>query len=914
MASKKLVIFDGNALIHRAYHALPPLTDRSGEVVNAVYGFTSMLLKVLREIDPEYAAVAFDKKAPTFRHKLSDDYKANRPETPQDLAPQFDKVRQLVKAFNLPLFEMDGFEADDILGTLSTQAEKSGVEVVIVTGDADAMQLVRPGVRVLYPKPGRQFSDTILYGEEEVEGKFGVKPNLVADYKALVGDVSDNIKGVPGIGPKIAVKLLKNYGGIEEIYRNIDQVEPERIRKLLVDNEETSRQSKVLAAIVTNMPVTLDLEECRISQYDRSRVIDLFQQLAFSSLISKLPRPELQDPDMELKAGAAAEDSAPVQCDYTVINTPELLEKLLARLLEAGSFAFDTETTGLDLAKSPIVGLSYAVLPGEAYYIPIGHVGWEQISQMEAGEVSNALKPVMEDGSVKKIAHNAKFDIQALASLGIEVSGLYFDTMMAAYLLGEKALGLKELAFNRLGVEMTHLKELIGSGAKQINMSQVEVSVASRYACADADITLRLSKIFTEELEKQQLDSLFADVEMPLLPVLMGMEKAGILLDVNLLDELSHRLAKRLIELENSIYKDTGHRFNINSPRQLGQILFDELKLPGGRKTKSGYSTDAAVLDSLKGSHPVVDRVIEFRTLAKLKTTYIDALPGMVNPATGRLHTSFNQTRTTTGRLSSSDPNLQNIPVRGELGREIRQAFIAPEGSVLLSGDYSQIDLRALAHLSGDPVLVETFKRNEDVHTATAMQLFGVSPAEVTPDMRRLAKTVNFGVIYGMSGYGLEQATELSRQEAEQFITTYFEKYPGVKKYLEETRELARSQGYVQTVLGRRRMIPEINSPNRNIREAAERMAINMPVQGTSADIVKVAMINLDREINSRQLKTRMLLQVHDELIFEVPETEIGVVSGLVRELMANAIKLDIPVKVDLKAGTTWGDMEPLSA
>ncbi|MFA7191210.1 MAG: 5'-3' exonuclease H3TH domain-containing protein, partial [Dehalococcoidales bacterium] len=509
MASKKLVIFDGNALIHRAYHALPPLTDRSGEVVNAVYGFTSMLLKVLREIDPEYAAVAFDKKAPTFRHKLSDDYKANRPETPQDLAPQFDKVRQLVKAFNLPLFEMDGFEADDILGTLSTQAEKSGVEVVIVTGDADAMQLVRPGVRVLYPKPGRQFSDTILYGEEEVEGKFGVKPNLVADYKALVGDVSDNIKGVPGIGPKIAVKLLKNYGGIEEIYRNIDQVEPERIRKLLVDNEETSRQSKVLAEIVSDMPLELDLEACRISQYDRSRVIDLFQQLAFSSLISKLPRPELQDPDMELKAGAAAEDRAPVQCDYTVINTPELLEKLLARLLEAGSFAFDTETTGLDLAKSPIVGLSYAVLPGEAYYIPIGHVGWEQISQMEAGEVSNALKPVMEDGSVKKIAHNAKFDIQALASLGIEVSGLYFDTMMAAYLLGEKALGLKELAFNRLGVEMTHLKELIGSGAKQINMSQVEVSVASRYACADADITLRLSKIFTEELEKQQLDSLF---------------------------------------------------------------------------------------------------------------------------------------------------------------------------------------------------------------------------------------------------------------------------------------------------------------------------------------------------------------------------------------------------------------------
>jgi len=913
MSNKNLVIFDGNALIHRAYHALPPLTDRNGEVVNAVYGFTSMLLKILREIDPEYVAVAFDKKSPTFRHEISEDYKANRPETPEDLAPQFDKVRQVVRAFNVPLFEMDGFEADDVLGTLSHQAKEAGAEVIIVTGDADAMQLVQEGISVLYPKTGRQFGDTILYGEDEVTEKFGVKPELVADYKALVGDASDNIKGVPGIGPKTAVKLLSDYGSIEEIYQKITAIEPERIKNLLIENEETARQSKVLATIVTNLPVVLDLDKCRLNQYDRSQVIELFQQFAFSSLINKIPQPE--EEALFVQQSESGLTPPPVETrEYNVVNTPELLQSLVSELVKAGSFAFDAETTGLDLAKCPVVGLSFSCVPGEAYYIPIGHVGWEQTRQMEAQEVSCLLKSIMEDESVKKIAHNAKFDIQALAGLDIEVKGLYFDTIIAAHLLGEKALGLKELAFNRLGIEMTEIKELIGTGAKRINMSQVEISAASEYACADADITLRLAEIFTEELKKQHLDELFIDVEMPLLPVLVEMEKAGILLDTRILDDLSHRLAKRLMELEANIYNDTGRRFNINSPRQLGQVLFEDLKLPGGRKTKTGYSTDASVLESLKGVHAVIEKITEFRTLAKLKTTYVDALPGMVNLETCRLHTSFNQTRTATGRLSSSDPNLQNIPVRGDLGREIRRAFTAPEGAVLLSGDYSQIDLRALAHLSGDPVLVNTFKQDEDVHTTTAMQLYGIAATEVTSEMRHLAKTVNFGVIYGMSGYGLEQATELSRQEAETFITTYFEKYPGVSKYLEKTKELAHSQGYVETVLGRKRMIPEINSRNRNIREGAERMAINMPVQGTSADIIKVAMINLDKEIRDLGLKTRMLLQVHDELIFEVPEAEIGIVSKIVQNLMVNAIQLDVPIKVDLQLGKTWGDMEPLVA
>jgi len=905
-----MVIFDGNALVHRAYHALPELTTKSGEVVNAVFGFTSMLLKVLRDLAPEYCAVAFDRKAPTFRHRMFDGYKANRPPTPADLVAQIEKTRELVRVFNIPLFEMDGYEADDMLGALSYRAEKAGIETVIVTGDADAMQLVRPGVKVLYPKAGRQFSDTVLFDEAEVENKFSVKPALVADYKALVGDTSDNIPGVAGIGPKTSVKLINDFGGVDEIYKNLERVQPEKLKTLLAANEEVARQGKILATIVSDVPLAFNLEDCRLSHYDRAQVVELFQQLEFSSLLAKLPPSEVLPPSGDEPLMESPPPAVAAGCSYTTVNTGEGLAQMVEKLGNAGSFAFDAETTGLDLEKSPVVGFSFAAKPGDGAYIPMGHIGWEQAKQLDTAEVVTALKPLMENPQVAKTAHNAKFDLQAMRGLGIEVSGLNFDTMIAAYLLGEKALGLKELAFNRLGVEMTSIKQLIGSGKAQINMSQVEVSQAAEYACADADMTWRLREVFTSELKQKQLYKLFEEVEMPLLPVLAGMEQAGILLDTQLLDGLSHRLARRLIELEAGVYTQTGHRFNINSPRQLGQVFFEELKLTGGKKTKSGYSTDASVLESLKGTHPLVDLIIEFRTLAKLKTTYVDALPGMVNPRTGRLHTSFNQTRTTTGRLSSSDPNLQNIPVRGELGREIRQAFIAPDGTQLLSGDYSQIDLRVLAHLSCDQVLLETFKRDEDVHTATAVQLFGVKPAEVTADMRRLAKTVNFGVIYGMSGYGLEQATELNRQEAEQFITTYFARYPGVKQYLEETKQLAGSQGYVQTVLGRRRMIPEINSANRNIREAAERMAINMPVQGTSADIIKVAMINLDREISRRKLKSRMLLQVHDELIFEVPEAETETMISLVPDMMSRAIELAVPVKVDIKIGKNWGDME----
>ena len=903
MKKPLLVLFDGNALLHRAFHALPPLTVRqTGETVGAVYGFALMLLKVINEIKPSHCAIAFDMKGPTFRHELFDQYKAHRPETPQELVGQLGRVKQLVTAFNIPIFELQGYEADDILGALSQQASQKDIDTIIVTGDADTMQLVSPKVKVLYPKPKGGFSNTTLYDGAAVSEKYGVKPEQIADLKGLAGDPSDNIPGVTGIGAKTAVKLIQQFGAVEQIYQHIDEVTPPRLQTLLKENEAIARQSKMLATIVTQMPVTLKPEDCQVSQYDRNKVTELFRELEFASLLPKLPQIETE--------GATSVEAKPPQGEYKIVSDTADLEKLINRLSAAKSFAFDTETTGLDPMSARLVGLSFSPAPGEAYYVPVGHVGLDPIGQLPLEEVIAKLKPLLEGRKLAKQAHNGKYDMTVLAEYGVTVQNLTFDSMIAAYLLGEKSMGLKNLAFAKLAIEMTPISELIGSGAKTIPMSQVEIARAADYASADADMTLRLAEIFEPELKQQGLWQLFSEVEMPLTPVLMRMERNGVALDTELLKQMSRRLGEQLSKLEKDIYDNVGHQFNINSPQQLSNVLFDELKLPTARKTKGGYSTGAAILEELRGVHPVIGFILDYRQLSKLKSTYIDALPNLINPKTGRVHTSFNQTRTTTGRLSSSEPNLQNIPVRGELGKEVRQAFIAPPGSYLLAADYSQIDLRALAHLSQDQSLLAAFRHDEDIHRATAAQVFGVDPTKVTPEMRRTAKTVNFGVIYGMSDYGLEQATGLSREEAAAFINAYFEKYPGVKQYLESTKEKARKDGYVQTILGRRRAIPEINHSNRQLREAAERMAINMPVQGTSADIIKVAMINLDREMAKRQLKSQMILQVHDELIFEVPKAEEKEMEQLAPELMSTAIELSVPLKVDIKTGPNWGEME----
>ena len=908
MKKPLLVLFDGNNIVHRAFHAFEPArpltVPKTGEVVSAVYVFVTMLLKVINDLKPTCYAIAFDTKAPTFRHEMFDQYKAQRPPTPDELVNQLGRVRQLVEAFHLPIFELDGYEADDILGTLSHQASQQGIDTIIVTGDADAMQLVSPGVKVLYPKPRGSFSDTDLYDKDAVSQKYGVEPEQIADLKGLKGDPSDNIPGVSGIGEKTAAKLIQQFGSVDQIYAHIDEVTPTKLRDTLRQNEAIARQSKELATIVIQAPVTLNIDDCQVSQFERRQVAELFRELEFFSLLPKLPEVD------EVATGTTDQVEAEPQRAYHIINTIPALDELVSRLSAAESFAFDLETTSLNSMLAELVGISLSLAPGEGYYIPVGHVGWGQVEQLPLGQVIDRLRLPLEDAALAKLAHNGKYDVTVLASYGITVHNLTFDTMLAAYLLGEKSLGLKALAFGRLGVEMTLITDLIGSGARQISMSQVEVNQAADYACADADMTLRLAELLAPELHQQGLWQLFSEVEMPLVPVLVRMERNGVALDKELLREMSYRLGEQVLKLEAEIYDCAGHRFNVNSPQQLSSVLFQELRLPPARRTKGGYSTGAAVLEELRGTHPIIEFILDYRQLAKVKSTYIDALPGLINHKTGRVHTSFNQTRTATGRLSSSEPNLQNIPVRGELGKEVRKAFIAPRGSYLLAGDYSQIDLRALAHLSPDESLLNAFHQDDDIHAATAAQLFGVATPQVTPDMRRVAKTVNFGVIYGMSDYGLEQATDLSREEAAQFITAYFDKHPGVRQYVESTKKQAREIGYVQTLLGRRRSIPEVESPNRQVREAAERMAINMPVQGTSADIIKVAMINLDREMGRRQLKSKMLLQVHDELIFEVPEEELELMCRLVPETMSTAIELSVPLKVDVKTGANWGEME----
>jgi len=887
--------------VHRAFHAIPPLTvSKTGEMVNAVQGFASTLLKVLNEIKPTHWAIAFDPPTPTFRHEKFEDYKAQRPKTPEELVSQIKRVHQLADAFNIPTFEIDGYEADDVLGTLSCQASQQNADTLIVTGDNDMLQVVSPSTKVMSPRRG--FSDTVIYDEAGVEQKYGISSRQLADFKALIGDPSDNIPGIPGIGEKTAVKLLRQFDSLEGIYAHIDKLAPEKLQASLRDHEDKVIRNKELATIVTDVPITLNLDACQVSSYDRQQVVELFRELGFAQLLSRLPE--------EMEGTPTVNPDKPIpQRDYNIIDTDQALDKLINKLQAAKEFTVDLETSAKEVMACELVGISLSSLPGEAYYIPLGHRGLSHISQLPLSQVIARLKPVLEDIKIPKIAQNGKFDMTVLAEYGIRLENLSFDTMIAAYLLGEKSIGLKALAFNKLGVEMTPITDLIGTGAKQLSMAIVPIEQVTDYACADADITLRLKGVLDTELRKEGLWQLFSEVEMPLVPVLVAMERNGVAIDVELLRDMSHSLGKEMLRLEAEVYNSLGYRFNINSSQQLSRVLYEELKLPKPRKTKSGYSTEASALEELKGTHPIIELVLQYRQLAKLKSTYTDALPALVNPKTGRLHTSFNQTGTTTGRLSSSEPNMQNIPIRSELGGKIRQAIIAQPGWQLLSADYSQIDLRALAHISKDPELIATFLRDEDVHTATASRVFNVPPDKVTSEMRRVAKTVNFGVIYGMSDYGLEQATSFSREEAAQFISAYFEKYRKVKEYIENTKSQARELGYVQTVLGRRRYIPEINSPNRQIREAAERMAINMPVQGTSADIIKIAMVNLHREMEKHKLRSKMTLQVHDELVFEVPPEEIDKMKELVAEIMPQALKLSVPLKIDIKLGKNWAEM-----
>ncbi|MBI4321968.1 MAG: DNA polymerase I [Chloroflexi bacterium] len=977
-----LVLIDGNALLHRAFHAVPLLTTSKGELVNATYGFAQMLLKAWNELKPDYIAAAFDKAGPTFRHKEFEAYKAQRPKAADGLYEQFPRVKQLIEAFNIPAFEVEGFEADDVLGTLAKQATDAGIETIVVTGDTDALQLVGPHVRVM--TPGRVFAETTLYDEEAVRRRYGLEPHQLADFKGLKGDPSDNIPGVPGVGDKTATRLLARFGTVENVYAHLEEVD-KKLRDVLERNGESARQSKHLATIVTDVPIQLDPDSCRTVAFDRDKVVALLRELEFRSLLGRLPqwpgsggwaqssrgqRPggkgqgpgvgsgqgtiEIDDGTVGSVAAAAgdtggglavqigmfegdtsttldggprplaaavimpraAEFSAAQDRHYTVVETESGLDELIETMKRAREFTIDLETTHKDAMRARIVGIAVATAPACAWYVPVGHrteeVDGKSHKQLRAELVLDRIRDLLEDASVAKCAHNAKYEITVLARQGLSPRGFAVDTMIAAYLLepSQRAFNLKDLAWTKLGVEMTPITTLIGKGKTQISMAQVPIPDAAQYASCDADMTCRLSGLLVLELEKAGLGKLYKDVEMPLVPVLAQMEQHGVALDVGFLHQLSAELHHRIVDLELAIYDLAGHRFNVNSTQQLASVLFGELRLPPSRRTKTGHSTEADVLEELRGAHPVVERVLEYRQLQKLKSTYVDALPLMINSQTGRLHTSFNQTGTVTGRLSSSEPNLQNIPIRTELGRKVRGAFIAPDSdTLLLSADYSQIELRILAHISQDKRLIEAFAADEDVHAATASEIFGVPLGKVTSDMRRVAKVVNFGIIYGMSDYGLAAGAGLSRKDASAYIANYIARYEGVQQYVENTKREAEERGYVTTLLGRRRYLPEIYVNHHALRMAAQRTAINMPIQGTAADIIKIAMVRVSRALGARRSKTKMILQVHDELLFEVPRAELAEINDLVKNIMENALPMCVQLKVETKVGANWNEM-----
>jgi DNA polymerase I len=921
----RLLLVDGHALAYRAYHAIAPLTSpNTGEPTNAVFGFANMLLKAVQDYAPKYVVASFD-LGRTFRHDEYAEYKATRARMPDDMRVQIGRIQELLAALGIPVCTKEGYEADDVLGTLARQGVERGLEVIIVTGDSDTFQLVAPDVRVLTPR--KTFGEVMLYDVGAVRERYGLEPAQLVDLKALVGDTSDNIKGVPGVGEKTATDLLQQFGSVDGIYEHLEAVKP-RFRKALEDGRQAASLSRHLVTIVRDLDLDWDLEAARWGHFDREAVMRLLRELDFRSLAARLPREEAPSgTQLSLFAVPAAANTAAPEAgaakeplgDYRVIASAQELLALLPHLQQAARLAVDTETTALDAMRAALVGISLSVTPGSAYYLPVGHDRrLERGPQLDLEVVRRELGPLLADPRLPKIGHNIKYDMTVLARHGLPVEGVAFDSMIAAWILDPsgRGLGLKSQAWQRLGLEMTEIEELLGKAGRkqpQLTMDQVPIAKAAPYAAADADMVLRLMDVLRPEIEKRNQWQLLADMEMPLTRVLLDMEMRGMVVDAGYLEDMAGEMAARLSELAEQIHAQAGHPFNINSTRQLATVLFDELKLKAGRRTTTGYSTDSTVLEELRRSHPIVDLILEYRQVDKIKGTYVDALPLLINPQTGRVHTSFNQAGASTGRLSSSDPNLQNIPIRSELGRRVRGAFVAPEGSVLLGCDYSQVELRVLAHVSADAEMVGAFLRGEDVHASTAAAIYGVALSAVRPEQRAVAKQINFGLMYGMGAHGLSARTDLSDAQARQFIEAYFARFQGVRRYLDETKRLAREQGYVETLLGRRRYFPEFragSNANQGIIAAAERAAVNMPIQGTAADIIKLAMIALDRELRAGGFAARMVLQVHDELVLEVPTEEVERVTALVVTTMENAYKLRVPLRVNVGTNRNWMEMK----
>lgn len=962
MSDSKLLLVDAHALIHRSYHAIErELTSPSGEPTKAVYGFASTLLKVIKEQEPQYVIAAFD-AGKSFRTEQFADYKANRPSTPDDLKSQFARCREFCRVLDVPVFALEGYEADDLIGTLSLQAEDQNLDTVILTGDRDTLQLVDDKTRVLmfigYT------GEIKMYDQAAVVDKFGFSPQQLIDFKALRGDTSDNIPGIAGVGDKTATKLIQEYSGVQGIFQHLDEIEGKVGEKIQAARAQVEL-NKQLVTIDRRAPVTLDVSAARFGQYDRAQAVELLRELGFQSLLARLPG--------EGAAGSSPESKpAPdIQTRYAAVVTETDLDALVKRIKKNKAFVVDVETTDVDPQRADLVGIAIGVGTGEAYYIPVSHVSREtrdapniaptpkktklvkeqkQAILFDVGEMATTQSVVAEnddaapsqhafaklplelvhtkmasvfaDAKIEKYAHNASYDWGVLRRAGLEINNLAFDTMIAAHLLenNPQAIGLKNLAFQHFGAQMTEIEALIGKGKNQITMEQVSVEKITGYASADADYTYRLYEVYQPLLKERGLDKLFYEIEMPLVPVIVDLEAAGVLLDLQVLRDLSREIAARLGKIEKQVYEMVGAPFNLNSPMQLSEALFEKLGLSsqGLDRTSTGkISTAAGVLETLRDKHPVIPLILEHRELSKLQGTYADALPQLVNPFDGRVHTSFNQAGAVTGRLSSSNPNLQNIPVRTELGRRVRRAFIAPPGTVLVSADYSQVELRILAHVSQDPNFLRAFAEGQDIHASTAATLFNVPLDQVTPQMRRLGKTINFGVVYGISDWGVMGRTELSLEESRKLIQDYYTRYPRVREYLERTKAMARDKGYVESLLGRRRYFPELASGRKLLpaqKNQAEREAINMPIQATAADIIKIAMVHLHEELRKNKFEGKMILQVHDELVFECPGRQVDEFVPLVRRIMAEAYRLDAPLEVEVKIGANWDEMEKVRA
>jgi len=926
----RLVLIDGHSLVYRAFFALPSLTDREGRVVNAAYGFTSMLLLALQE-HPDYVLASFDLGGRTFRHEELEQYKATRRPTPPELSPQFPLTRDIVRAFGIPIYEVQGVEADDVIGTLATQARELGLHSTIVTGDLDALQLVNDDVYVLTSKRG--VSETILYTPDRVRQRYGLEPSQTVDLKGLVGDVSDNIPGIRGIGEKTAIKLIQEYGSVENLVANRQNVTLPKIKKLLDEFSEQALLSKRMATIVRNVDVKLDLSRGSAQDYRPDAARTMLADLGFRSLAARVPTtwrdgstmsaPPIFAPaaraqgQLELATetvrqpaqSTLALESAPSEA-VTIVRESGELERLVAAFAAADRAGFQVITLDDVPRRGRIAALVVGLDEHAIYYVPLAH---EQERCLDPGDVLRRFAASLAGDRPSKLGFNQKGDYLALRAHGIELGGIDWDLLVAAYLLnsGVRSPSLEALASDVLHRTIEGREELLGSGKTAMTCDQVEIARAAAFFGERMRVMLQLAPRLESELERLGNAELFRDLEMPLLPVLGEMELAGVSVDLPYLQQVSRELYEQLQRLDQEIADVAHGPINVNSPQQLARFLFEDLNLPGGRKTKTGYSTDANVLEGLREQHPVVPKILEFRQLSKLKGTYVDALPLLVDAKTHRVHTSFNQTVAATGRLSSSDPNLQNIPIRTEVGQKVRRAFIPGRpGDILLSADYSQIELRVLAHMTDDPVLVDAFARGEDIHARTAAEVFAIPQAQVTANQRRLAKVVNFGLFYGLSDFGLARDTGMSTEEARVFIDAYFRAYNRVREFLEGIKMQAREQGYVETLLHRRRYIQDIRSPNRMLRQAAERIAINMPVQGSAADIMKLAMIRLQQYLGQQGLQSRMILTVHDELVFEVPPGERERLIEVVPDLMATAYPMKVPLQVDLKLGPNWQDME----